>query len=87
VATTLVEPADQPVNAPYVNAAGNVTDATAQVEQPNLPAGSVALYTFSQEWTVPYNGGLITFRPGVGYQLDAVLLAYLTAQSITATAV
>jgi hypothetical protein len=87
MATTLVEPADQPVVAPYCNGSGSTVDAAAAVEKPSLPSGSVALYTFGQEWTVPYNGGLLTFRPGIGYQLDAALLAYLTAQSITATAV
>ncbi len=87
MATTLVEPADQPVTAPYCNGNSTIVDAAAAVEKPNLPSGSASLYTFSQEWTVPYNGALITFRPGVGYQLDAGLLAYLTAQSITATAV
>ena len=84
---TATEPVDQPVTTPIVLANGSMLDAMPQVDKLVNPANSAALYVFSVEWCIPYNGQTLNFRPGVGYALDAMLLAFLTAQSAPITAV
>ncbi len=84
--TTTTEPADQPFITSLDTGTGD-TDQSPQADNALLPPGSAPFYVFSIEYRIIFNGVLIEYRPGVGYQLDPALLAFLNAQSAPITAV
>ena len=63
--------------------AGAAVPTPAQVKA-LLQGGATAFYTFSQTWTVAYNGQTLHFRNGVAYELDSALQTFLTALRRTA---
>ncbi len=56
----------------------------------HVPAAVKALvgasYVFSATVVIPYNGCVLTFEQGPAYQIDAALLAYLSANGAAPTA-
>ncbi len=90
-------PADQPTQTPFITPPpfagtpaaqmGGVGDPQPQVVKSLLPTGSAPLYVFATNYTCIFNGVTQAYRPGVGYQLDPALLAFLNAQSAPITAV
>lgn len=82
----LTEPADQPTTT-AAEIGGATSEGSPAAEKLLLPSGSATEYVFATEWHSVFNGNLICFRPGVGYQIDAALLTFLNAQSAPITAV
>lgn len=84
---TTTEPDDQPPTAGIVVGNSDVATANASTMKTDLDGAGATLYSFSQEWTVAYNGQTITFRPFTGYQLDSALYNWLVENGITPVAV
>ena len=83
---TLSEPTDQGVQT-AVASNGGLTQMSPQDAKAAASPTDLPFYVFFTEWPVVWNKQVIIFRAGVGYQLDAALLAFLTAQSAPIQAV
>jgi hypothetical protein len=80
------EPADQP-NTTEIITGGDTSEGNAAAEKLLLPSGASPFYVFSMPYQCVFNGQVLAFRPMVGYELDAALLAFLNALSAPITAV
>ena len=79
---------DQPaVCAVVVEGSALTTSDASELKLRAVPGDGTAVYVFSANYTTVWHGATLGFRAAMGYQLDAALLAFLTASGAPMTAV